>query len=174
MGYTARYDGEIYVRSSVSKETLESLRKLLSDALTDNFELINCNDFISYTIYPDETKYHSIEVWEMLREFAPYTVGGELRFMGEDESIWKFVFQNNVWEEIPGYIVFSSDEAEKKLNDRPLPYGELLDAFVTYVNNDAEAADLCYVRDALAASGLSEDKAKALGFTWLYDEEEDE
>lgn len=46
--------------------------------------------------------------------------------------------------------------------------------FRSYVNNDAEAADLDYVRETLEQVGCTKTDAKEIGLDWIFEEEEEE
>jgi hypothetical protein len=91
-----------------------------------------------------------------------------------DDDHTNYTWDNDEKEFIETYgeICFSSDEAEEAFNDRPVPYKELLRMFQDYVNNDASAADLSYVQDALSAVGVDKEKAELLGLGYVFDAEE--
>ena len=56
-----------------------------------------------------------------------------------------------------------------------LGYDRLMGAFQSYVDNDYEAAcEKTYVRDALEMAGIDKDDADELGFSFIFDQEEEE
>lgn len=50
----------------------------------------------------------------------------------------------------------------------------VMDMFRSYVSNDAEAAELDYVQEALTQAGCSKEDAKMLGLGWIFPDEENE
>lgn len=68
-------------------------------------------------------------------------------------------------------------DAEKK-DPVPPPQGltreRVMDMFRAYVNNDAEAAEVDYVRDALGQAGCDRETAEALGLGWVFSSEDEE
>lgn len=50
----------------------------------------------------------------------------------------------------------------------------VMDMFRSYVSNDAEAAELYYVQEALTQAGCSKEDAKMLGLGWIFPDEENE
>ena len=52
---------------------------------------------------------------------------------------------------------------------------DILSMFRSYVTNDAEAAELDYVQEALGFAGCSKEDAEKIGLGWVWpDDEEDE
>ena len=51
-----------------------------------------------------------------------------------------------------------------------IPRDQLMAMFTSYVNNDAEAADLEYVQNALEQVGCGKEDAKKLGLDWIWPE----
>ena len=50
----------------------------------------------------------------------------------------------------------------------------VMDMFRSYVSNDAEAAELDYVQEALTQAGCCKEDAKKLGLGWVFPEEDEE
>lgn len=91
----------------------------------------------------------------------------------DDRTKYTWDPEKQEFEPIGGQVCFSADEAETYF-PRPIPYKELLSMFQDYVYNDVAAAELDYVRNALAAVGVDKHNAKYLGLDYIYDDEEDE
>lgn len=64
------------------------------------------------------------------------------------------------------------DGYKSRMEKYHVSYEKLLDMFVNYVINDAEAAELDYVQEALESAGCDEETAKKLGLGWVFGEEE--
>ena len=57
-------------------------------------------------------------------------------------------------------------DPEKK---QKISYETLKNAFLAYVENDAETAEISYVREVLQdVCGLDEDECEELGLGWVY------
>ena len=44
---------------------------------------------------------------ELLTEIAPIQEGSEIDFCGEDQTYWRYIFENGQWKEQNGEIVYS-------------------------------------------------------------------
>lgn len=44
---------------------------------------------------------------ELLTEIAPIQEGSEIDFCGEDQTYWRYIFENGQWKEQNGKIVYS-------------------------------------------------------------------
>ena len=53
--------------------------------------------------YSTETTEHLLE---LLTEIAPLKDGAEFDFCGEDQTYWRFIFENGKWKEQSGKIVY--------------------------------------------------------------------
>lgn len=102
---------------------------------------------------------------------------GVVEYYGDFEG--GYVLENGVFEEyskeaLDVHCAETLDleyELERR-GARPVPYAHLLAVFQRYVNNDAEAAETAYVREALEQAGLSVDEFEKLGFGYLLDTKE--
>ena len=62
-------------------------------------------------------------------------------------------------------------KAERSIYEK---YQELETIFYNYVNNDAKAAEIDYVRDALEQSGCTNEVLEEVGLGWLIQEDDEE
>ena len=107
----------------------------------------------------------------LLEALSDLLIDGLAEVSSEDQN-YRYTWnpKTRCFDEAVGMTCFSLEEAES-FWPREVSYDDLLNFFVSYVENVANAADLSYVRDAIAAAGVDEKAAKALGFNWLYEEE---
>ena len=102
---------------------------------------------------------------------------GVVEYYGDFEG--GYVLENGVFEEYSKEALdvrcaetLDLEYELERRGARPVSYGRLLNIFQCYVNNDAEAAETGYVREALEKAGLSDDEFEGLGFGYLLDTEE--
>lgn len=103
MGYYANGAGTITLntnKDSVVNEIAEVLdvAEVLKGTADGTFDI---------SVYDDD-KYYDYDVKEMLSAITPYTIDGDIRYAGEDETFWRFYFDKakKKWECEPGYIVW--------------------------------------------------------------------
>ena len=69
---------------------------------------------------------------------------------------WRYVYRG-MWKREEGEVVYG----------QKVTYDELDNAFHSYVDMDAEVAELDYIRDALSAAGIGEEDLERFGFGWV-------
>ena len=115
MSYYAKYNGEIHFK----KGSAEDIRNMIEEEpvlyilgiydAKEPRELGTIKDENFYIIYGGDEKYHEDDIKEMLRSFAPYVEIGEIEFVGEDDSLWRFIFKDGKWYEENGLVIYDED-----------------------------------------------------------------
>ena len=90
---------------------------------------------------------------------------GEIYCFDEYDEKWRYVFRNNEWVYEEGHTEYGNSN---------LDVNRLVNAFVTYINDDLAVTETEYVRDKLLdMCGLTKNELKEIGLGYLLDEEED-
>ena len=105
MGYYAEYSGTIQIKETPPDEIMQGLY--------DTFESVNL--YTSKTTGQTEldisgyTKYYDGEVYHALDLLKPLVIDGEIAYVGEDGTHWRFKMDEEGWFEDDGEIVYASD-----------------------------------------------------------------
>lgn len=106
MGYYANGTGSVVFDRILS----DNEKRLMSDELA-YFELDwfddHKTDQTCLSIWNDGKYYSEIveEILEYISKFANI-VEGEIDYIGEDYSMWRYIYQNGSWEEQYGHVVY--------------------------------------------------------------------
>ena len=108
MGYSATFDGMIIL--STKLDPLE-LQKKAQEVFLNNVAVTDlCEQ--DYTLWlGGYERYHDDEVFAFLRQINPFTISGEIEYCGDDNSLWRHVYDSKrkQWMEQDGEIVYESD-----------------------------------------------------------------
>ena len=122
MGYYASYDGHIRFKEKPSDETI----KVICDFFGDHDYDV---DGLGISVYGDD-KYYADCIEEGLSKLEPYVKNGEIKYHGEDECFWRFIFKDGKWTEENGKIYYESDTPSKvEKEDVPEFLGQIVDIF---------------------------------------------
>lgn len=102
--------------------------------------------------------YHEEDVNDLLRDLTPFVEGGELNFIGEDNSMWRFRFDGEGFEEENGDVIFESD-AEHNVRFKK--------ALVKLLEKEAEDLNLDDLYRLSTEIGLTDDDLTVLGFDYF-------
>lgn len=108
MGYYADGDGSVDFRGPLDDRKCKSIDQILGTVF--EFDRQKFSDgSVSYSIW-DYEKYYGDDVESCLREVAQLAEieSGEIRYLGEDGSVWRFLYKKpgNVWVEQNGHVVY--------------------------------------------------------------------
>ena len=122
MSYYATQDGVI--RLTLTNEEKEDLEQAIRDkygyewgypgeyagsVYIDRIECELIPEGRSEEIYIlGDVKYRDDQIKEFLEILKPYTSAGEIDFVGEDNTLWRYWFEDGVWYEEDGYIRYSN------------------------------------------------------------------
>ena len=127
MSYYANYSGNIKFSNIVPKELIKE-----ADEIFENFyydENDGSADFGGNDRYSEDDMYRYFE------KITPYTLSGEIEYVGEDNSIWRFIFKDGEWREESGRIEYG-DSKEISLSLRPEFIGQIIDIFDDEIDPD--------------------------------------
>lgn len=127
MGYYASGSGDATFKDSVNKEMVE---KAISDFYKSKegqkyYSLNYDTDIYSIEIWDDE-KYHEDDTLTFLEILSPYIKEGCINYSGEDDCIWRFVFnpKTGKWDEEYADIVYGFESySDEELIDELLKRG---------------------------------------------------
>lgn len=109
MGFYAVCDALITVPKCVDKEAI-------IQRIKDAFEVVEVwtddKTESSFDLWFGEyARYNEDSVYAFLAEIEPYTISGEIAYIGDDSSNWRHVFdsENHQWVEQEGYIAYRED-----------------------------------------------------------------
>lgn len=154
MGYTAT--GRGYIQFIPGNEEL--IKELLENS---PFDWDWDNDDGGLSIWQCE-KYYDDKYNEVLAKLTPFVKFGELEFVGEDGSMWRFVFRDDKFVEESGEPLY---EFEKEAIDRGI------NALKKLLDNMSQHYECAVVLAAAREAGLSDDDLKKLGVEFLLDVE---
>ena len=148
-------NGYVKFKSAWNKEQKDVISEMASDY---NFWLEE-DDKISFS---DDEEF-SPEVLDKLKQFD--IKEGDIYCFDEYNEKWRYVFRNDEWVYEEGHTEYGNSN---------LDMNRLVNAFVTYINDDLAVTETEYVRDKLLdMCGLTKDELKEIGLGYLLDEEED-
>ena len=176
MGYWAKGEGYILFSNKVETKTMTGF--LIG--LTAHFTQLTAETSIKEAGHPNygcacidvscgrSQDYNGDDLAKVLEEIAKAaeSIGspikeGKIDFVGEDDSLWRFIYRDGSWHEENGQTEYEDISTR-----------EVIDAFVAYVNNDLAAAEPDYVREVLTdVCSLSRDQLRAIGLDYLFEEE---
>lgn len=105
--------------------------------------------------------YHEEDINDLLRRLTPFVEGGELNFIGEDNSMWRFHFDGEGFEEENGDVIFESDKAR---NDR------FKTALQSLIAREEEVLGFASLYDLMQQIGLTDEDLKFLGHDYFIPE----
>ena len=108
MGYSATFDGMIIL--STKLDPLE-LQEKAQEVFLNNVAVTDLCDH-DYTLWlGGYERYLDDEVFAFLQHIRPYTISGEIEYCGDDNSLWRHVFdpERKQWLEQDGEVVYESD-----------------------------------------------------------------
>ena len=133
MGYSARGNGDATFKDDVD---LKEIEKKLDELLgTTNghrcwadmeFEISEESDGHKWIrFWESDSCWHEEDTMEFLNALNPYIVGGQADYSGEDDSIWRYVYdaEEETWTEEDaticyGFEAFSDNELIEELKKR--------------------------------------------------------
>ena len=129
MSYGATGYGTLVAKDFISHEDMKALNNL------DEFEigLFGGSYYASY-----DRNFHSDTVEDCLTQMTKYFKSGEIEMRGEDDALWRYVFDDNGWHEESGRIVYSGDKREplKFTNQQRLEFlGALIECFENFLDD---------------------------------------
>lgn len=102
MGYSAAGNGIIILKNNDINSITPEMEELLRNAFSDSEVSPDHGLWLTYKY----DKYDEDTVMLCLEAIALVTESGSVEFTGEDDSFWRFVFQNGKWIEQSGEIVY--------------------------------------------------------------------
>jgi len=117
MSYYASYSGEIKIKLNGFNKAADKACEIFDEVSAYKNEL----DISGYS------KFYGDDIEKFLASIAADTIEGELRYIGEDSTYWKYTFVDGEWKEYDGDIVYINEEqAPKEINLSELA-GQLID-----------------------------------------------
>lgn len=117
MGYYANGEGYIVIQGDASKDAVESIRAVLNKEYETDVSTFYGDTAIDFWT---DGKYHGEEVESALQEITKFAKfkSGEIDYVGEDKSIWRFKYTpsqtgeygNGTWVEQSGQIVYLNED----------------------------------------------------------------
>ena len=103
MGYCAHGGGTVTLKNSLTEDDYEKLYDILRNHISGFDEASHDPDGIHLYQYG-----HYIEelIYESLIKLVPFVESSELEFVGEDDSRWLIKFEDGVWKEYEGHVVY--------------------------------------------------------------------
>lgn len=172
------YDGDVTLKKGTDINTaLDGLRCEMNWLETFD-ENVTYNDdgtiLCQFSSCGDAGYGFADDVINALKKAGQYIISSEIDMACDEDHVrFTWIPEKADYESVAGQICYSADDAEIHF-PRKVPYKELLSMFQDYVYNDVAAAELDYVRDALAAVGVDRHNAEDLGLGYIFDGEEDE
>lgn len=158
MGYYATGSGYILFTSALPDEDYKTVRDILSETFVyDGFQARRetSTSKPQTIIYLEvDGKYYQDGVKDTLGKMIPFGIkDGEICYVGEDQSMWRFIFRDTKWVEENGYIEYGIFTVDR-----------LKTLFMNYILNDLEAASPEYILDAMEQCGMRPYEIMDLGF----------
>lgn len=159
MGYYANGSGNILFTSALSDEDY----KTVGDILSETFEYDGFQARRETSVSKPQTtidfwvdgKYYQSSVEDTLNKMIPFGIkDGEICYVGEDQSMWRFIFRDTKWVEENGYIEYGNIFTVERLKT----------LLMNYILNDLEAASPEYILDAMEQCGMKPNEIMDLGF----------
>ena len=114
MGYYADYDGFITLKGAPSKEINDLINEIMN---------VYEYDKEKYTYYVSgNDKYYEDDMYRLFSELDGMTKSGEIRFDGEDSSLWRFVYKDGAWIEESGEVVYDGEKPQIRTNEDKLEF----------------------------------------------------
>ena len=105
MGYSASWDGHIKFKKDITNNIIEECEYVFTELH---------HDPVNKTLeFYGNGKYHDDEVYSFLNRITNITESGEIKFHGEDDTHWRFIFKDNEWKEESGKVCYESDFGDK-------------------------------------------------------------
>lgn len=112
MGYYANGKGNVTFKEVLSEEKYNKAKEILSEAFecdgVREFQMTNTTEPATYFDLWNFEKYYGDEVERALRDVAKLgeIADGEIDYVGEDDSLWRFIYRNGSWYEENGSVVY--------------------------------------------------------------------
>lgn len=108
MGYEAHGGGTIMFAKQLSSREREKLAQILEDCFEYDIYEDKYRDKKTVADIWDSEKYYGDVVEETLETVSKRfkVEQGEIEYVGEDDSLWRFIYQNGEWKEQNGYVVY--------------------------------------------------------------------
>lgn len=130
MSYYATGGGTITI--SAKKENADTIKKILDEEFND-VDVSLCEDG-SYDFFVSRynRNYWEEDVYAALEEAGKYgkILAGEIEWTGEDDSMWRMLYNNGEWTEDSGHVEYNPVETNKVV----LLLKTAIKAFVYYSN----------------------------------------
>lgn len=167
MEYYAHGSGGIIFKEelpeAVFDRIMNKLRKVFEAEGANSWKTTSNSSEVSYVDIWDNEKYYGDEVKTVLNEVAEMAEieEGSIEYVGEDDSLWRFIYRDGKWHEENGHVEYSD-----------LTIDKLSRAIKAYARYDLGVAERGYVYDMLTdICGLSDSDLKALGMDFMIVEE---
>lgn len=111
MSYYAKMSGIIRLNSDkIKKEGIDDPIRFVEELNDKTIEIVLGINKVDYSIDIDAYESYSEDMWsQFLAEIAKITDDGEIKFSGEDDSHWRFVFRDGAFDEDIGSILYDGE-----------------------------------------------------------------
>lgn len=120
MGYCASWSGYIKFKQDIANEIIEECEYV--------FVELHYEPSDRTLGFYGNGKYYSDEVYNFLNNIKEITESGEIRYYGEDETYWRFIFKDNKWVEESGTIVYEFQDKDEFI-------GRIIDVIQDCIDN---------------------------------------
>lgn len=109
MGYYAKGTGECKLIDT-NLPPRYMIVDIWSDLNENGFHVIEVGTLGDKLVLMYDDKYNKHEISEDLKVIAKYITDGHLDFVGEDGERWRFKFEEGVWNELEGRMIYDLSE----------------------------------------------------------------
>ena len=129
MGYYASYDGYFIFKDTPTKEAMNAISNLFENFDSETNSLrVNVNG---------NNKYYEDIITDGLELLAPFIEAGEIKYEGEDNVCWRFIFKRGEWIEEMGKVYYESDIPQKvRKHEIPDFLEQIVDIFEYSIDSD--------------------------------------
>lgn len=159
MSYYANGSGTITFKPGTTEDEINLILDKYFDYHFDDSELWTDQSVNRVVLdFNHHENYHGEVIDDLLRDLSPFVESGELDFIGEDNSMWRFRFDGEGFEEENGDVIFESD-AEHNVRFKK--------ALVKLLEKEAKDLNLDDLYRLSTEIGLTDDDLTVLGFDYF-------